>query len=180
MNKAELSARTATETSQSRASADDAVTPVFSIIDDALASGEFDRNDGFGTFSMRSRPTRQGRHPCARARASPSPPQRRLPSRSARHSARPSASGFGEGEYRCRIVPMRTGMNGKGKSSGSVSAPPVRCRSPETQSGDPSEADEPNRKSLRCERHRKDRWAPSHDVHVTLGRYAQPQLLGRK
>ena len=79
MNKAELSARA----SMSKPSAA-AVNGVFSTIADALASGETDRTDGFGTFLMRSRPARQGRSPCARAKASPSTPRRRIPSRPAR------------------------------------------------------------------------------------------------
>ena len=131
MNKAELSACKATETSLSRAGADDAVTAVFSTIDDVLASGETVTIAGFGTFSVRSRAARQGRNPRARTSASPSTPRRRLPSRPARLSARSSTSGFGEREYRCRTVPMRRGMNGRGENPGSVSAPPVRCQAPE-------------------------------------------------
>lgn len=50
MSKAELSARIATETSLSRAGADDAVTAVPSIIDAALASGETVTIAGFRTF----------------------------------------------------------------------------------------------------------------------------------
>ena len=131
MNRAELSACIATETSQSKAGADDAVTAVFSTIYDALATGETDRIDGFGTFSMTSRPARQSRNPRERARTSPPTPRRCLSSRPARPSARPSTGGFGERESRCRTVPIHRRMNGGGKSSGSVSAPPVRCRSPE-------------------------------------------------
>ena len=56
MNWAGLSARIATETSPSRAGAEDAVTTVFSTIDDVLASGEIDRIADFATFLMRSRP----------------------------------------------------------------------------------------------------------------------------
>ena len=76
MNEADLSARIATETSLSRAGANDAV---FSTIDDALASSETDRIASFGTFSMRSRSARQPGNPRARARSSPSTPRRRLP-----------------------------------------------------------------------------------------------------
>ena len=132
MNKPELSARIATEAFLSTASADAAATAVLSAIDDALASGETDRIAGFGTFSKRSRPAHRGRNHCARARASPSTPRRRLPSRPVRPSARPSTSRFEEREYRCRTAPIRRGVNGRGKSSGSVSAPPLRCRSTET------------------------------------------------
>ena len=59
MNKAELSART----SMSKAGADATVSAVFSTIADALASGETARIAGFGTFSTKSRPARQGRNP---------------------------------------------------------------------------------------------------------------------
>lgn len=131
MNRAELSARIATETSLSTASANGAVTGLFSTIDDALASGQTNRVVGFGTFLMRSRAARHSRNPRARARALPSRPRRRLQSRPARPSARPSNIGFGEPEYRRRTVPLRSGMNGSGTSSGALSAPPVRCRSPE-------------------------------------------------
>ena len=121
----------ATETSLSRADADDAVVALFSTTDDALGSGETDRTAGFGTVSMRPRPTHPGRNPRVRARASPSTPRRRLPSRPARPSAKPPTSGFGGSDYRCRTLPMCKGINGRGKSSGSVSAPLARRRSPE-------------------------------------------------
>ena len=62
MNKADLSARIATEASLSRAGASDAV---FSTIDDALASSETDRIASFGTSSMKSRPARQAGNPRA-------------------------------------------------------------------------------------------------------------------
>ena len=104
MNKAELTARTATETSLSSADADDAVTPVFSTIDDALASGEAVRAAAFGTFSTRSRPSRQSRNSCTRSRASQSTPPSLLPSREARPSASPSTTGFGEREYCSRSL----------------------------------------------------------------------------
>ena len=63
MNKAELSARVTARTSMSKPSADAAVSAVFSTIADALASGETVRIAGFGAFSTRSRPARQGRNP---------------------------------------------------------------------------------------------------------------------
>ena len=50
MNKPELSARIAAETSLSTPSADGAVPAVISTIDDALASGETVTIAGFGTF----------------------------------------------------------------------------------------------------------------------------------
>ena len=67
---AELSARTPTENSLSRAGDCDAVTALFSTIDDALASGETDRFAGFDTFSMNLWPARQDQSPLVRARAS--------------------------------------------------------------------------------------------------------------
>lgn len=63
MNKAELPARVAARTSMSKAGADATVSVVFSTIADALASGETVRSAGFGTFSVKSRPARQGRYP---------------------------------------------------------------------------------------------------------------------
>lgn len=63
MNKAELSARVAARTSISKAGADAAVSAAFSTIADALADGETVAIAGCGTFSTRSRPTRQGRNP---------------------------------------------------------------------------------------------------------------------
>ena len=92
MNRAELSARIATETSLSAASVNGALTGLFSTIDDALAAGPTDRVVGFGTFSLRSRPARHNRNPRALVRALPSTPRRRLQSRPARPSAK-SATG---------------------------------------------------------------------------------------
>ena len=63
MNKAELTARVAARTSMSKAGADAAVSAVFTTIADVLASGETVAIAGFGTFSTRSRPARQGRNP---------------------------------------------------------------------------------------------------------------------
>ena len=63
MNKAELSARVAVRTSMSKPSSDADVSAVFSTIADALASGETERIAGFGTFSTKSQPARQGRNP---------------------------------------------------------------------------------------------------------------------
>ena len=80
MDKAELSARIATETSLSTAGADGAVAGLFPTIDDVLASGRTDRIAGFGTFSMKSRPARQAGNPGVRPRSSPSTPRRRPPS----------------------------------------------------------------------------------------------------
>ena len=63
MNEAELSVRVATPTSTSKPSADAAVSAMFSTIADALTSGETVTIAGFGTFSTRPRPARQGRNP---------------------------------------------------------------------------------------------------------------------
>lgn len=129
MNKARLSTRMPARRSMPSPSADNAVTAVISTIDDVFSGGETDRITDFETFSIRSRPARQGRNPRAWARASPSTPRRRLPSHPARSSARSPTSGLGEREFVCRTAPMRRGMNGRGKSAGSASALPVRCRS---------------------------------------------------
>ena len=106
MNKAELSARIATETSLSTADVEDAVTAVFSTIDDALASGGSDRIAGLRTFSMRSQKARQSQNLRARARASPSTPRTRLHPRPARPFATPPTSGRGRNPFRC-ARPMR-------------------------------------------------------------------------
>ena len=63
MTKSELSAQVAAQASLTRASADAAVSAVFSTITDALANGETVTVTGFGTFTVRSREARQGRNP---------------------------------------------------------------------------------------------------------------------
>ena len=63
MNKAELAARVATQTSLSEVGADVAVNAVFSTIADTLVGGETVTIARFGTFSTKSRPARQGRKP---------------------------------------------------------------------------------------------------------------------
>ena len=55
--------RLASRASLSRADADRAVNAMLSAIGDALANGESVRIAGFGTFSTRARPARQGRNP---------------------------------------------------------------------------------------------------------------------
>ena len=63
MKKSDVSSQVASQASLSRADADAAVTAVFSAISDALARGETVTITGFGTFSTKSRPARQGRNP---------------------------------------------------------------------------------------------------------------------
>ena len=63
MMKSDLSARVAAEASLSRADAETAVTAVLGSIGDALAKGETVSLAGFGTFTMKDRPARQGRNP---------------------------------------------------------------------------------------------------------------------
>ena len=63
MTKSELSTHVAAQASLTKASADAAVSAVFSAITDALANGETVTLTGFGTFSVRSREARQGRNP---------------------------------------------------------------------------------------------------------------------
>ena len=63
MTKAQIAARVAARASMSRAGADAAVNAVFPTIADALAGGETVTIAGFGTFSTKSRPARQGRNP---------------------------------------------------------------------------------------------------------------------
>ena len=63
MNKGELSAHLAAELSLTRAEADRTVGAVFAAIADALAGGDTVAIAGFGTFSSRDHPARQGRNP---------------------------------------------------------------------------------------------------------------------
>ena len=63
MNKAELTAHVAAETSVTRATEDSLVGAVFSAIADALARDETVAIAGFGKFELRSRPARAGRNP---------------------------------------------------------------------------------------------------------------------
>ena len=63
MKKSDLSAHVASQVSLSRSDADSAVNAVFSIISDALAREETVTIAGFGTFSTKRRPERQGRNP---------------------------------------------------------------------------------------------------------------------
>ena len=63
MTKSELSTQVAAQASLTKASADAAVSAVFSAITDALANGETVTLTGFGTFSVKSREARQGRNP---------------------------------------------------------------------------------------------------------------------
>ena len=62
MNKSDISTRVASEVSLSKADADSAVNAVLSAIGDALARGAAVNIAGFGTFSVKSRPERQGRN----------------------------------------------------------------------------------------------------------------------
>ena len=63
MNKNQLSAHVAAETSVTRATADSLVGAVFSAIADALARDETVAIAGFGKFEIRSRAARTGRNP---------------------------------------------------------------------------------------------------------------------
>ena len=63
MNKAELVSHVAAETSTTTAAAERMVGAVFSAIADALAGDEPVAIAGFGTFSTRDRPAREGRNP---------------------------------------------------------------------------------------------------------------------
>ena len=63
MKKSDIASHVASHASLSRAAADAAVNAVFTAITDALAEGESVTITGFGTFSTRARPARQGRNP---------------------------------------------------------------------------------------------------------------------
>ena len=63
MKKSDITSHVAGQASLSKATADTAVTAVFSAITDALAREESVTIAGFGTFSAKRRPARQGRNP---------------------------------------------------------------------------------------------------------------------
>ncbi len=63
MKKSDISSHVASQASLSKAAADSAVTAVFSAIGDALAREDTVTIPGFGTFSTKRRPARQGRNP---------------------------------------------------------------------------------------------------------------------
>ena len=63
MNKTDLAAHVAAQVALPKVAADRAVSAVFAAIGDALARDETVAIAGFGTFSTRSRPARQGRNP---------------------------------------------------------------------------------------------------------------------
>ena len=66
MNKTDLAAHVAAHVALPKVAADRAVSAVFAVfaaIGDALARDEAVAIAGFGTFSTRSRPARQGRNP---------------------------------------------------------------------------------------------------------------------
>lgn len=63
MKKSDLASHVATQASLSKAAADGAVSAVFAAISDALAREEAVTIAGFGTFSTKRRPARQGRNP---------------------------------------------------------------------------------------------------------------------
>lgn len=63
MKKSELAAHVATRASLSKASAEAAVNAVFQAMTDALAKEDTVAIAGFGTFTTKRRPARQGRNP---------------------------------------------------------------------------------------------------------------------
>lgn len=63
MKKSDLASHVATQASLSKVAADGAVSAVFAAISDALAREEAVTIAGFGTFSTKRRPARQGRNP---------------------------------------------------------------------------------------------------------------------
>ena len=63
MKKSDISSHVAGQASLSKADADSAVNAVFSAISDALAREETVTIAGFGTFSTKRRPLRQGHNP---------------------------------------------------------------------------------------------------------------------
>ena len=67
MNKADLVAKVAELSGLSRTDADRATDGVFAAITTALKAGEDVRLVGFGSFSVSSRPARDGRNPATGA-----------------------------------------------------------------------------------------------------------------
>ena len=63
MKKSDISSHVASQASLSKTSADAAVNAVFGAISDALSREEAVTIAGFGTFSTKRRPARQGRNP---------------------------------------------------------------------------------------------------------------------
>ena len=63
MNKSDIVSRVAAQSSLSRAVADNVVNAVFAAIGDGLARDEAVAIAGFGTFSIKKRPSRSGRNP---------------------------------------------------------------------------------------------------------------------
>ena len=63
MNKSDLVSKVADLTSLSKIDADKAVDATFAAIADALKAGEDVRLVGFGSFSVASRPARDGKNP---------------------------------------------------------------------------------------------------------------------
>ena len=63
MNKSDIVSRVAAQASLSRAAADNVVNAVFTAIGDGLAQDEAVAIAGFGTFSIKQRPSRSGRNP---------------------------------------------------------------------------------------------------------------------
>ncbi len=63
MNKTELIAAVAEKTDLSKKDADAAVSAVLGAITDALKAGDKIQLVGFGTFEVRNRAAKQGRHP---------------------------------------------------------------------------------------------------------------------
>ena len=63
MKKSDISSHVASQASLSKASADAAVNAVFEAISDALSREDAVTITGFGTFSTKRRPAREGRNP---------------------------------------------------------------------------------------------------------------------
>ena len=63
MKKSDISAHVANQASLTKSAADGAVNAVFDAISDALAKEDTVTIAGFGTFSTKRRPARQGRNP---------------------------------------------------------------------------------------------------------------------
>ena len=63
MRKSDIAGRLANRVGLSQSAAGNAVEAVFEAVGEALANGEEVRISGFGTFTTKSRPARNGRNP---------------------------------------------------------------------------------------------------------------------
>ena len=115
MNRNELIAQLAAETSTTRAAVERLAGAVFSAIGDALARGEPTAIAGFGTFAVRSRAARRRRNPREPESPSTSPPPGRRRSRPRRPFETRSTPSMAQAadRYRPRPATFVAGRSGR-------------------------------------------------------------------